>query len=70
LANDESTRAHRSDALRLGFVAIMTLCLVLYGLTFFVPLSGRDTVHLVVSIGLATALLRLGYLERRALRDG
>jgi uncharacterized protein YjeT (DUF2065 family) len=69
LANDESTKAHRSDALRLGFVAVMTGSLLLYALTFSEPLSGREVVRLIVSIGLATALLRLGYLEQRAYRD-
>jgi hydrogenase/urease accessory protein HupE len=70
LADDESTKAHRSDALRLGFVAVMTGSLLLYALAFSEPLSGRDAVRLIVSIGLTTAMLRLGYLERRAYRNG
>jgi hypothetical protein len=69
LADDELTKANRGVALRLGFVVIMAMCFALYGLTIFVPLSGQEAVRLIVSLGLATTLFRLGYLERRAMRD-
>jgi hypothetical protein len=70
LANDESTRAHRNDAFRVGFLSAMAGCIVLYVLSLIEPLTGREAVHLVMTIGIAAALVRFGFLERRALMDG
>jgi MFS family permease len=70
LLNDESTRANRADAFRMGFLLTMIAGIALFLLDQFEPLRGRDTIHTLVTIGLATALLRFGYLERRALKDG
>jgi hypothetical protein len=70
LANDELTQAHRNEAFRVGFLAAMTGCIVLYVLSLIEPLTGREAVHLVMTIGIAAALLRFGFLERRALVDG
>ncbi|MEO7634773.1 MAG: hypothetical protein ABIS38_03880 [Sphingomicrobium sp.] len=68
-ANDEVTRAHRSAAFGFGFFASMIGCIALYAYDLFEPLSGRDAIHLVMTIGIAAALLRFGMLERRALKD-
>jgi len=68
LANDEATRAHRDDSFRYGFLAAMVSCIGLYILTVFDELGGRDAVHLVLTAGIGVALLRYGYLERRALK--
>ena len=70
LANDESTRAHRDAALRLGFIASMIACILIYVVSLRETVLGRDAVHLVMSVGIATALLRFAFLERRALKDG
>lgn len=66
LANDEATRAHRDDALGYGFLVGMASCIAVYALTLFEEVSGRDAVHIVLTFGIGTALLRYGYLERRA----
>ena len=70
LANDEVTQAHRLAAFRIGFLASMAGCIALYMLSLFEPISGREAIHLIMTIGLAAALLRFGMLERRALADG
>lgn len=70
LMNDEVTRVHRTDACRFGFFAAMIACVGLYVLSLFEPLSGRDAIHLILSIGIAASLVRFGMLERRALKDG
>jgi hypothetical protein len=70
LANDELTQAHRNDAFRVGFLASMMGCIVLYVISLIEPLSGREAVHLVMTAGIVAALLRFGVLERRALMDG
>ena len=69
LANDESTRAHRADAFQWGFVAAMSGCILMYGISLFEPVGGREAVHVVMTLGIATALVRFGWMERRAARD-
>lgn len=70
LANDEATRAHQFDAFRLGFVVAMATAIVLYVVSLAEPLDGREAIHVILTLGMASALLRFGMLERRAQRDG
>lgn len=70
LMNDESTRLHRADGFRFGFLATMIAAIVLYILSLFAPISARDTIHVLMSAGIAAAWIRFGMLERRALKDG
>jgi hypothetical protein len=69
LANDEVTRSHRDSGFRFGFLAAMMGCVALYLVDLYEPMAGRDAIHLIMTIGVAAALLRFGYLERRALHD-
>jgi hypothetical protein len=66
LLDDEVTRAHRAAALQLGFIVTMIAAFAIYLLIQFEPMSARDSIHLLVTIGIATALVRFGMLERRA----
>ena len=70
LMDDEPTRANRAEAFRIGFLATMTGAIALYFVSLFEPLGGRETIHILMSIGIAAALVKFGYLERRALRGG
>lgn len=70
LANDESTLANRDNALKWGFVAAMAAGIGLYFVSLFEPLGGREAVHLIMTAGIALALVRFGMLERRSHRDG
>jgi hypothetical protein len=70
LLNDESTRAHRQTGYVYGFWAAMGTALGLYVVNMFEPVTGREAVHIIVTVAVATALLNFGMLERRALRDG
>ena len=70
LLNDETTLDHRRRALALGFWGAMGTAALIYGLSFFEPLSAREAVRLVVTYGIAIALLRFGMLERKALKGG
>jgi len=67
LMDDEPTRANRADALRVGFLATMVGAIGLFFLSFFDPLEARETIHLLMAIGIGVALIRFGWLERRAL---
>ena len=70
LMDDEPSRANRADALRVGFLATMIGAIALFFVSFFEPLGARETIHLLMTIGIAMALIRFGQLERRALRNG
>ena len=70
LMDDEVTRAHRTDAFRIGFVVTMLGGTALYVVTLFEPIGRGEAIHLLMTFGLAAALLRFGYLERRALKYG
>ena len=69
MLDDESSRAHRADALGTGFVLAMATAIVLYVVNSVSPMTGREAIHLIVSFGIVAALLRFGFLERRAMRD-
>lgn len=70
LMEDETTRAHRADALSLAFVLAMLTGIGLFVLQVFVPIETRVAIHLILSVGFAAALLRFGLLERRAHKLG
>lgn len=66
LMDDEITRAHRASALSLGFLVTMLAAIGLYFLDMVEPMTSRVAIHLIVTFGIAAALVRFGYLERRA----
>lgn len=70
LLNDETTLDHRRRALAFGFWGAMGTAALVYVLSFYEPLSAREAVRLVVTYGIALALLRFGTLERKALKGG
>jgi len=70
LMNDDVTRANRAEAFRVGFLATMIGAIGLYFVSMFENFGGRDAIHILMTIGIAAALLRFGFLERQALRDG
>jgi hypothetical protein len=69
LMDDDVTRANRAEAFRVGFLATMAGAIALYFLSLFAPMSGREAIHILTTIGIAAALLRFAYLERRDLRE-
>jgi hypothetical protein len=69
MLDDESTRAHRADALSTGFIVAMATGIILYVLDSVSPMTSREVIHLIDSFGIAAALVRFGFLERRALRN-
>lgn len=67
MIEDEITRANRASALGVGFVCAMltaTICYVMRGAWEF---SVGEVIHLIVTAGLFSALIRFSFLERRAL---
>lgn len=70
LIDDENTRANRSDAMRWGFIVSMATAIVIETMTMFDAVKAREAIHIIMTSGLAVALIRWGYLERRAHRAG
>ena len=70
LIDDENTRANRLEAIRYGYIAAMLMAMIVYFWAQVDTLSAMETVHLVLSAGLGVALIRFGFLERRAHQDG
>ena len=69
LVDDENTRANRNEAMRWGFLFGMGSAIAVYILTMFDTVTGREGVHIIMSFGIAAALLRWAVLERRAHKD-
>jgi fucose 4-O-acetylase-like acetyltransferase len=69
LMNDEVTVANRGSAVTWGFTMAIVAAIVLFAIESFTPdgASSREVIHIITSAGLVTALLRWGFLERRAL---
>lgn len=67
MMNDESTRAHRQRALVLGFWNTMVTGLLLYVLSIFKAFDPRDAIHVMMTVGIGTALIAFGTMERKAL---
>jgi hypothetical protein len=70
LMDDDNTRANRAEAFRIGFLVTMIAGIGLYFASLFEPVSGREAIHILMTFGIASALLRFGFLERRALKHG
>ena len=69
LVDDENTRANRNEAMRWGFLFAMGTAIGVYILTMFDTVTGREATHIIMSFGIAAAILRWGMLERRAHRS-
>ena len=69
LIDDENTRANRNEAMRWGFLFSMAAAVGLYFFSMFDNLQGRQSIHIIMTLGIAAALIRWGYLERRAYKD-
>src|SRR3954469_19619286 len=69
LIDDESSRANRLEGLRVGFILAVLTAILLYFVDQFSPMTAREAIHIILSIGLGAALMRFGLLERRAHRS-
>jgi hypothetical protein len=68
LLDDELTRSHRTQAYVYGFWAAMGSALGLYAISLFEPVSARETIHIILSAGIGTALLLFAALDWRSQR--
>jgi hypothetical protein len=70
LLDDEATRAHRADAMSLGFALATLAAIALYIASMIDAVPVRLALHLIVTAGIGAAVMRFGFLERRAHRVG
>ena len=63
LMNDELSRANRARALAWGFHTAMLVTMVLYVVSWSVPVEVRAALRLVSGLGVAAALARYAMLE-------
>jgi MFS family permease len=69
LMNDEVSRDHHRTAVGAGFWTAMITALVLYWVPGVDNHTARAAIQLIVTVGVAAALLVFAYLELRAHRD-
>jgi hypothetical protein len=69
MIDDEGTRANRVAALGWGFVLAILSAIGLFFMSMYEPMGAREAIHIIVSFGIAAAIVRFGMLERRAMRD-
>ena len=69
MIDDEGTRSHRGDALGWGFIVSTLTGIALYFVAMIEPVTPREVIHLIVSLGLGAAIIRFGMLEMRAIKD-
>jgi len=67
MLNDEGTRANRATALSTGFVCAMLSAIIIYVMRGAWEFNVGEVIHLIVTAGLFSALIRFTLLERRAL---
>jgi hypothetical protein len=70
LVEDEPTRLNRLRGYAAGFWMAAAAALLLYVVSMFEPVTGREAIHVILTFAVAGALIRFGTLERRALKDG
>ncbi|KQS02879.1 hypothetical protein ASG11_00145 [Sphingomonas sp. Leaf357] len=66
LMNDEVTRANRQSSLAVGFWVAMGTAAVLFVADRYEPFPAQEAARMILTFGIAAALLRFGLLERRA----
>jgi hypothetical protein len=70
LLNDETFKLNRIRAQAAGFWGAIATAFALFVIARSEQVSTAETIHSIVSIGIAVAVLTLAWLEHRAHRDG
>jgi heme/copper-type cytochrome/quinol oxidase subunit 2 len=70
LLNDETSRRNRLESQALGFWITIITALALYVESIFEPLTFNEGVHILVTLGVGSALISFAARERRAHQIG
>jgi hypothetical protein len=68
LLDDELTKRNRTRAYVLGFWMAMFAALAVYVIGMFEIVTGREAVHIILSIAIGSAIFSFGVNERRSAR--
>lgn len=66
LLNDEGSRLNRLAAQAMGFWVTIITALVLYVESIFDPMTFNEAIHIIVTLGVGSALISFAVRERRA----
>jgi len=66
LLDDELTRRNRTHAYIAGFWAAVLSAIAVYFIGMFEVVTGREAIHLILSIAIGTAMFVFGMRERRS----
>ncbi len=70
LMNDDSTLDNRRRAMVSGYWTTIAAAFVLYAISLFEPVSGREAIRLMLSAAVGASVIGFGKLELRSLRNG
>jgi len=66
LMNDEVTKENRQRSLAVGFWVAMGTAAVTFVVDRYKPFEGQEASRIIITFGIASALIWFGHLERRA----
>lgn len=70
LMNDESTIDNRRRAMVSGYWTTVATAFVLYAISLFEPVTGREAIRLMLSAAVGASIIGFGKLELRSLKNG
>lgn len=70
LLNDDVTRDHRQRSLAVGFWTAMATAALIFVVDRYKPFAAQEGARIILTFGIAAALLWFGKLERRAYAAG
>ncbi len=69
IAEDEASRAHRRQAVAVGYAAAMCCAAGLYVASVFVALTAHEALQILLATAVGAPLIGFGAMERHALGD-
>ncbi|WP_416878332.1 hypothetical protein [Litorimonas sp.] len=60
---DDLVKAHRSKAIKIGYLILMAAIFGLFIMTRFLPMTGSDMSRLIMAIGVASPLYAFAFME-------
>ena len=62
---DELVKANRASAVKAGYIVMLGIAALMFALSLFNPVTGRDSAHMVLVAGVVAPMYAFAFLERR-----
>lgn len=62
---DELVKDNRARAFKIGYFVMLAIAALMFGLSIFNPVTGRDSAHMVLIAGVVAPMYTFAFLERR-----